>query len=258
MSSYDDLMSVVDGGAFQCRPDCFAECLPDDCPAHRRAITQYEAVVQRLVNAEEAVRQLQQENHVLKKAQKNWRSERANLIELLPVKVSRELPGPSQSPTSPAKKRRAHTPEREVSRKRQRIERPRASRQRAPPSPPAPAPAPAAAPVPAMVHTARTSIPSSCTTQASQLKPAPARRPGRPRDLTLSRELFEEVVEELLRDYHGAVLCSHVPVQSSLLMEEYLHNLWATARLVTKRDRRKVVTKYDVMSALYQRADIIL
>ncbi|GIY72000.1 hypothetical protein CDAR_452291, partial [Caerostris darwini] len=78
------------------------------------------------------------------------------------------------------------------------------------------------------------------------------------RDLILGRALFEEVVEELRRDYHGAVLSSLVPVHSSLLMEEYLNNLWATARLVTKRDRRKVVTKFDVMSALYQRADIIL
>ncbi|GIY85877.1 hypothetical protein CDAR_462031 [Caerostris darwini] len=262
MSSYDDLMSVVDGGVFQCRPDCFAECLPDDCPAHRQAIKHYEAVVQRLESAEKAVMMLQEENHVLKKAQESSRLERAKLIKLLPIETQRELPGPSQSPTSPAKKRRADSREREVSRKRRRIEPPSAPRPPAPtPAPaPAPVPAPFAAPVPAMVHAARrpTSIPSPCTTQASQLKPAPVRRPGRPRDLTLSRGLFEEVVEELRRDYHGSVLSSQVPMQSSLLMEEYLNSLWATARLVTKRDRRKVVTKYDVKSALYQRADIIL
>ncbi|GIY32439.1 hypothetical protein CDAR_377961 [Caerostris darwini] len=110
MSSYEDLMCVVDGGAFQCRPDCFAECLPDECPAHRQAIKQYEAVVQRLVSAEEAARKLQEENQVLKKAHKNWRLERAKLIKLLPIETSRELPGPSQSPTSPAKKRRADSP----------------------------------------------------------------------------------------------------------------------------------------------------
>ncbi|GIY71275.1 hypothetical protein CEXT_696091 [Caerostris extrusa] len=55
--------------------------------------------------------------------------------------------------------------------------------------------------------------------------------------------------------------CSHLqPVahQSSLLMEEYLNDLWVTARLVIKCDRHKVVTKYDIKSALYNRADIIL
>ncbi|GIY17768.1 hypothetical protein CDAR_123391, partial [Caerostris darwini] len=89
-------------------------------------------------------------------------------------------------------------------------------------------------------------------------KPAPARRPGRPRDLTLNRELFKEVVEGLRQEYPGAVLSNRVPMQSSPLVEEYLDNLWATARLVTKRDRRKVVTKYDIKCALYNRADIIL
>ncbi|GIY06189.1 hypothetical protein CEXT_29231 [Caerostris extrusa] len=34
---------------------------------------------------------------------------------LLSVETARELPGPSRSPTSPATKRRAHSPEREVS-----------------------------------------------------------------------------------------------------------------------------------------------
>ncbi|GIY13561.1 hypothetical protein CDAR_403811, partial [Caerostris darwini] len=117
MSTYDDLMSVVDGGVFQCRPDCFAECLPDDCPAHRQAIKHYEAVVQRLESAERAVRELQEENQALKKAQENWRLERIKLIELLPMETARELPGPSQSRTSPAKKRRADSLGREVSRK---------------------------------------------------------------------------------------------------------------------------------------------
>ncbi|GIX75742.1 hypothetical protein CEXT_491771, partial [Caerostris extrusa] len=158
-SSYEVLMSVVDGGAFQCRPDCFAECLPDECPAHRQAIEQvrmffhifhlllllnciipYEAVVQRLVSAEEAVRKLQEENQVLKGAQKK-----------VAVGASR-----------------AH--------KETAVE---------PPSAPTPAPAPTpaspfAAPVPVMRHAARHQISSSCSTQASQLKPEPPRRPGRP------------------------------------------------------------------------------
>ncbi|GIY66655.1 hypothetical protein CEXT_430591 [Caerostris extrusa] len=32
-------------------------------------------------------------------------------------------------------------------------------------------------------------------------KPAPARRPGRPRHLTLNRGLFEEIVDELCQQY---------------------------------------------------------
>ncbi|GIY65796.1 hypothetical protein CDAR_13641, partial [Caerostris darwini] len=103
----------------------------------------------------------------------------------------------------------------------------------------------------------QTSIHSS-TTQVSQLMPAPLRRPGRPKDLTLDRGLFEEVVEELRRDYPGAVLCSQVPLHSSRQMEDYLNSLWAAARSVTKHERRKIVTKYDIKSALYKRADIIL
>ncbi|GIY40900.1 hypothetical protein CEXT_25301 [Caerostris extrusa] len=101
-------------------------------------------------------------------------------------------------------------------------------------------------------------ISSSCSTQASQLKPEPPRRPGRPRDLTLNRGLFEEIVEKLLQEYPGAVLSDQVPVRNSFLMEEYLTGLWATARKVTKKKRRKVVNKHDIMSALCERADIVL
>ncbi|GIY32083.1 hypothetical protein CEXT_572461, partial [Caerostris extrusa] len=125
-------------------------------------------------------------------------------------------------------------------------------------SAPTPAPTPSTAPATGCFDFFIPGKHNSCTTQASQLKPAPARRPGRPRDLTLNRKLFKEVVEELRQEYQGAVLSNEVPTQSSLLVEEYLDNLWATARLVTKRDRRKVVTKHDIKSALYNRADIIL
>ncbi|GIY07150.1 hypothetical protein CDAR_56521 [Caerostris darwini] len=344
--SYEVLMAVVEWDAFKCRPGCTEECTPDDCVAHRRAVQQFETVVRFLLKAEESVRKLQQENKVLreteqsvrelqeenkqlKEAQKNWRTERDELIKR--IEIPRELPGPSRSPTSPAKKRRAHSPEREVSRKRQRPDLPSVSLY----SHPAPDTGrfhfhitpkhrtctTQASPLrqrldlpnvslyhrpatPGRFHFHITPKHRTCSTQASPprqrvdhqtaslhrrdpepapfvdldsassadldsapsapcsfcclpflpaaplyhcfqllllpllLKPAPARRPGRPRDLILSRELFEEVVEELLRDYHGAVLSSHVPLQSSLLMEEYLHSLWATARLVTKRDRR--------------------
>ncbi|GIX70565.1 hypothetical protein CEXT_63611 [Caerostris extrusa] len=36
-------------------------------------------------------------------------------------------------------------------------------------------------------------------------------------------------------------------------MEDYPKALWATARQVTKKRRRKVVTNHDIMSALYDR-----
>ncbi|GIX70563.1 hypothetical protein CEXT_63601 [Caerostris extrusa] len=73
------------------------------------------------------------------------------------------------------------------------------------------------------------------------------------RNLTLNRALFEEVLEELLQEYHGAVLSNEVPSWSSSEMEDYPKALWATARQVTKKRRRKVVTKHDIMSALYDR-----
>ncbi|GIY02896.1 hypothetical protein CDAR_407081 [Caerostris darwini] len=66
---------------------------------------------------------------------------------------------------------------------------------------------------------------------------------------------FEEIVEELRRDYHSAVLSEQVPVCSSFLIQDYLKDLWANARLVTEKDRRKVVTKHDITSVLYKRAE---
>ncbi|GIZ00477.1 hypothetical protein CEXT_610211 [Caerostris extrusa] len=66
--------------------------------------------------------------------------------------------------------------------------------------------------------------------------------------------LFDEVLEELCQEYHGAVLSNEVPTWSSAEMD-YLKALWATVRQVTKKKRRKVVTKHDVMSALYKRAE---
>ncbi|GIX70560.1 hypothetical protein CEXT_63581 [Caerostris extrusa] len=54
--------------------------------------------------------------------------------------------------------------------------------------------------------------------------------------------------------YHGAILSNQVPIHCSLLMEDYLKNLWANARRVTKDKRRKVVTKHDIKSVLYKRA----
>ncbi|GIY14949.1 hypothetical protein CEXT_440751 [Caerostris extrusa] len=71
-------------------------------------------------------------------------------------------------------------------------------------------------------------------------------------DLTLIRGQFEEIVEELRS------LAQSSPMScpsGGLLMEDYL---WATARRVIKDGRRKVVTKHDIKSALYKRADIIL
>ncbi|GIY87275.1 hypothetical protein CDAR_368621 [Caerostris darwini] len=254
--SFEVLMAAVRWGAFQCKPDCTEKCSWQTCLAQRRAVRQYELVVRRLLSVEKSLRELQEENKVLRGAQKNWLSEQTKLKKLIPDEISNGLPGPSRSPMSPAKKRRAHSPEREVSRKRQRVDSPSASLyQRAPapapsatrsptpsatpsPTPSAsPSPTPSDAPAARRFHFYIPSKHSSCVTQASQLKPAPARRPGRPRDLTLSREVFEEVVEELHQE-QGAVLSNHVPLHSSLLMEEYLNCLWATARLVTKRDRR--------------------
>ncbi|GIY02908.1 reverse transcriptase domain-containing protein [Caerostris darwini] len=75
------------------------------------------------------------------------------------------------------------------------------------------------------------------------------------RDVTLNMTPFEEIVEELRRDYHSAVLSEQVPVCSSFLIQDYLKDLWANARLVTEKDRRKVVTKHDITSVLYKRAE---
>ncbi|GIY49715.1 hypothetical protein CDAR_417461, partial [Caerostris darwini] len=106
----------------------------------------FEQIVLRLEEAEKSVMELMEQNQVLTEAQSNWRVERYNLIKLLPVATQRELPGPSRSPTSPATKRRACSPVRAVSKKRQRIEPPSASLQLAPTPAPATAPTPTAAP----------------------------------------------------------------------------------------------------------------
>ncbi|GIY05924.1 hypothetical protein CEXT_164091 [Caerostris extrusa] len=73
-----------------------------------------------------------------------------------------------------------------------------------------------------------------------------------------TRLFFEEVLEELRQEYQGAVLSDQVPTSNNEEMEDYLKSLWAAARKVTKENRRKVVTKHDIMSALYNWADIIL
>ncbi|GIY02904.1 hypothetical protein CDAR_407131 [Caerostris darwini] len=46
---------------------------------------------------------------------------------------------------------------------------------------------------------------------------------------------FEEIVEELRRDYHSAVLSEQVPVCSSFPIEDYRKDLWANARRETSR-----------------------
>ncbi|GIY02895.1 hypothetical protein CDAR_407071 [Caerostris darwini] len=55
------------------------------------------------------------------------------------------------------------------------------------------------------------------------------------RDVTLNMTPFEEIVEELRRDYHSAVLSEQVPVCSSFLIEDYRKDLWANARRETSR-----------------------
>ncbi|GIY55813.1 hypothetical protein CDAR_248341 [Caerostris darwini] len=214
----------------------------DKCPAQRRAVQQYELVVRRLLRAETSVRKLQEETEALRKSEEKWQLEREKLKKL--IEISREPPAPSRSLTSPAKKRKADSPLKEISSKRQRVDSISLYHR--------------AAPATGRFHFSLPSKPNFCTTQVCPLKPAPTRRPGRPRDLTLNRELFKEVVEELRQEYPGAVLTNKVPVQSSPRVKEYLDNLWATARSVTKRDRRKVVTKHDIKCALYNRADIAL
>ncbi|GIY43102.1 hypothetical protein CEXT_624351 [Caerostris extrusa] len=228
--SYADFISFAKGGVFQCRPGCTEGCSLDNCPAHQRAFKYFEDVVQRLEEAEKSVMELMDQNQVLREARKNWRAERAELIKLLPVETARQLPGPSRSPTSPATKRRAHSPLRAVSKKRPRIETPSASLQHGPtPAPVAPTPTPVA-PTPTPVAA------NACPCQEAWSTQRPDPEQG----------LFEEVVEELRRDYHGAVLSSQVPLHSSRQMEDYLNNLWATARSVTKHDRRKVVTNAPI------------
>ncbi|GIY02899.1 hypothetical protein CDAR_407101 [Caerostris darwini] len=55
------------------------------------------------------------------------------------------------------------------------------------------------------------------------------------RDATLNMTPFEEIVEELRRDYHSAVLSEQVPVCSSFPIEDYRKDLWANARRETSR-----------------------
>ncbi|GIY41699.1 hypothetical protein CEXT_153531 [Caerostris extrusa] len=186
----------------------------------------YESVVRRVVNTEDTLQRLQERYEALLSTQKQWLLERDKLLKLIPAETARALPGASRSPT----KRRAHSPEREDSSKRQRIEPPTPSPASAPaptPAAAAPAPTPAAAaptptpaaPTPAcctnsyscctnsysccansyscctnsysccqlllLLHQLLLLLPghqisSSCSTQASQLKPEPPRRPGRP------------------------------------------------------------------------------
>ncbi|GIY16640.1 hypothetical protein CEXT_644641 [Caerostris extrusa] len=75
----------------------------DDGLAQRRAVRQYELVARRLLSTEKSLRELQEENKVLREAHKNWRLELAKLKKLIPVEKSNGLPGPSRSPMSPAK-----------------------------------------------------------------------------------------------------------------------------------------------------------
>ncbi|GIZ00476.1 hypothetical protein CEXT_610201 [Caerostris extrusa] len=56
-------------------------------------------------------------------------------------------------------------------------------------------------------------------------------------------------------EYYVAALSNQVPMHCSLLMENYLKDLWANARRLTKHKLRKVVTKQDIMSVLYKRAE---
>ncbi|GIY58665.1 hypothetical protein CEXT_695841 [Caerostris extrusa] len=162
---------------------------------------------------------------------------------------------------SPAKKRRAHSQEREVSRKRQRVDAPLHQRS----SCLHVLCLHCSSCLPARPASTAARHQTSTTTQFVQLNPAPARRPGRPVFFSSISEKpdpgqgsFEEVLEELRQEYQGAVLSDQVPTSNNEEMEDYLKSLWAAARKVTKENRRKVVTKHDIMSALYNWADIIL
>ncbi|GIY24791.1 hypothetical protein CDAR_421631, partial [Caerostris darwini] len=112
--SYEVLMAVVEWDAFKCRPDCTEECTPDDCLAQRRAVQQYESVVQRVVNTDEELKGKMKCCKGKMKHRKMAVGE-AKLLKLIPAKKSSGLPGPSRSAMSPAKKRRAHSQDREVS-----------------------------------------------------------------------------------------------------------------------------------------------
>ncbi|GIX97537.1 hypothetical protein CDAR_517601 [Caerostris darwini] len=222
---YEKLMQFARDGSFRCRPGCTKDCAPDDCLAHRQAIQQYERVVQRVVDTEDSLKRLQERYEALLSEKQQWLSERVELMKLIPAKTARELPGASRSPTSPAKKRRAHSPEREVSSKRQRIE---------PPSAPAPSPAPTPT-----AAAAQTPTPSAAPVPVMGTKfPAPA--PPKPASGTAPR------------------IPGSSPLRPGACPQQYLTCLWATARKVTKKQRRKVVNKHDIMSALCDRADIVL
>ncbi|GIX93532.1 hypothetical protein CDAR_247731, partial [Caerostris darwini] len=171
---------------------------------------------------------------------------------LIPAKKSSGLPGPSRSAMSPAKKRRAHSQDREVSGKRQRINEP--LHQRAPA--PSPAPSFLLPPLlhllPPMLHLLPPLLhllPPMLHLLPPMLHLLPPMLHLLPPMLHLLPPLLHLLPPLilpplLLRDlevveYQGAVLSNQVPIESSLLMEEHLNNLWATARLVTKRDRQR-------------------
>ncbi|GIY02162.1 hypothetical protein CDAR_115641 [Caerostris darwini] len=217
MSDYEDLIRFSRKGSFRCRLGCTGACSPDDCLAHQQAIQQYESVVQRLVSTEGCIKRLQEK---FLSAQKEWQLERTKLIKRQRVDPGAFLHQPAPVPST--------------------ILAP------GPPATLAPGPPATLAQVssasPAASHQTST---SSCTTQFIQLNPAPARRPGRPRNLTLDSRLFEEVLEELRREYQGAVLSHQVRTWINEDMEDYLKSLWATARKVTKEKRHPTASLHQ-------------
>ncbi|GIY02894.1 hypothetical protein CDAR_407061 [Caerostris darwini] len=65
------------------------------------------------------------------------------------------------------------------------------------------------------------------------------------RDVTLNMTPFEEIVEELRRDYHSAVLSEQVPVCSSFPIEDYRKDLWANARRETSRLHLRILAQSE-------------
>ncbi|GIY20598.1 hypothetical protein CDAR_580841 [Caerostris darwini] len=129
-----------------------------------KMMNRYESVVQRVVDTDEELKRLEEKCKALLAAQEKWRLEKARLLKLIPAKKSSGLPGPSRSAMSPAKKRRAHSQDREVSGKRQRINEPLHQRAPAPSASTAAPSASTAAPSASTAAPSASTAPSACCT----------------------------------------------------------------------------------------------
>ncbi|GIY96593.1 hypothetical protein CEXT_718341, partial [Caerostris extrusa] len=136
----------------------------------------------------------------------------------------KELPGPSRSPTSPATKSRAPSAEREVSRKRQRVD-PTASLHQPAPAPSAIlAPAPSAILAPAPAPSATLAPATSASPVASHQIPAPAPHSSFNDSGLIQLLLFISLLQLLLPSFAPAPSTILAPAPSATLCSSSFRN----------------------------------